>query len=230
MQNGLRHSSVVRMEKERGGVEASKGIGVRGERGSSIQRSLSTHLCEAVCANLTSPASPPAPSLPLSLSLSLSQRCDALYVGYDDSGRGNTRSVNPLAVYVYLVQACENSRVHDAKASLGQLCLYINGTQDKKVHTYIHRYFPFLLSFLSFSVLRCPSFYFKRRSVVIFFSKGHRRFSTNENLVLEFRNNNKVGGKWRPEKGWKSLISIGSRFSKIGGIFSRFFFFLSNHA
>lgn len=74
MQNGLRHSSVVRMEKERGGVEASKGIGVRGERGSSIQRSLSTHLCEAVCANLTSPASPPAPSLPLSLSLSLSLR------------------------------------------------------------------------------------------------------------------------------------------------------------
>lgn len=77
-QNGLRHSSVVRIEKGQSGKREGDRDGARGER--SIQQSLSTHLCEAVCANLTSPATP------LALApFSLPRRCDALYVGYDDS-------------------------------------------------------------------------------------------------------------------------------------------------
>ena len=92
--------------------------------------------------------------------------------------------------------------IHTIILSLFSSRTKVHKSRKQKVITTISLFF--LLFFLSFSVLRCPSFYFKRRSVVIFFSKGHRRFSTNENLVLEFRNN-KVGGEVEAGKGMEKF-------------------------
>lgn len=67
--------------------------GRNARRGRSIQQSLSTHLCEAVCANLTSPGRLP-PSPPRSLFPAPVGVTPSMWVM---TIAGDTRSVNPLA-------------------------------------------------------------------------------------------------------------------------------------